>query len=190
MDTQRTLITPDDLEVPETDDALAIEIQREQNAAPKVPKENPARVILPPLLFGGALIGVWYFITYLVLAEDKKFLLKPPHDVVNNAFLEWDVMSEILTATWSSTKVAAIGLAIAAGLGFLLLPVSDAIAKAMGADLAMKSATDAVQVFGGYGYTKEYPVEKLMRDAKLLQIYEGTSQVQRVVIARNYLMRS
>lgn len=67
---------------------------------------------------------------------------------------------------------------------------TSAIAKALGADWAMKSATDAVQVFGGYGYTKEYPVEKLMRDAKLLQIYEGTSQIQRVVIARNYLMRS
>jgi len=44
-----------------------------------------------------------------------------------------------------------------------------------------------VQIFGGYGYTKEYPVEKLMRDAKLLQIYEGTSQIQRMVIARNLL---
>ncbi|MCC6998686.1 MAG: acyl-CoA dehydrogenase family protein [Deltaproteobacteria bacterium] len=58
-------------------------------------------------------------------------------------------------------------------------------AKAYGADAAMRVTTDAVQVFGGYGYTKEYPVEKLMRDAKLLQIYEGTSQIQRVVIARN-----
>ena len=48
-------------------------------------------------------------------------------------------------------------------------------AKAYGADAAMRVATDAVQIFGGYGYTKEYPVEKLMRDAKLLQIYEGTS---------------
>ncbi|MDG2304890.1 MAG: acyl-CoA dehydrogenase family protein [Candidatus Binatia bacterium] len=67
---------------------------------------------------------------------------------------------------------------------------TSAIAKALGADWAMKSAVDAVQVFGGYGYTKEYPVEKLMRDAKLLQIYEGTSQIQRVVIARNYLSRS
>ena len=67
---------------------------------------------------------------------------------------------------------------------------TSAIAKAWGADLAMKSATDAVQVFGGYGYTKEYPVEKLMRDAKLLQIYEGTSQVQRMVIARNFLFRT
>jgi len=60
-------------------------------------------------------------------------------------------------------------------------------AKAYGADAAMRVTTDAVQVFGGYGYTKEYPVEKLMRDAKLLQIYEGTSQIQRMVIARNLL---
>jgi acyl-CoA dehydrogenase len=60
-------------------------------------------------------------------------------------------------------------------------------AKAYGADSAMRVATDAVQIFGGYGYTKEYPVEKLMRDAKLLQIYEGTSQIQRMVIARNIL---
>jgi acyl-CoA dehydrogenase len=60
-------------------------------------------------------------------------------------------------------------------------------AKAFGADAAMRVTTDAVQIFGGYGYTKEYPVEKLMRDAKLLQIYEGTSQIQRVVIARNLL---
>ncbi len=53
---------------------------------------------------------------------------------------------------------------------------SRAYAKAYGADAAMRVATDAVQIFGGYGYTKEYPVEKLMRDAKLLQIYEGTSR--------------
>jgi acyl-CoA dehydrogenase len=60
-------------------------------------------------------------------------------------------------------------------------------AKRFAADMAMKVTTDAVQIFGGYGYTKEYPVEKLMRDAKLIQIYEGTSQVQRVVIARELL---
>ena len=51
----------------------------------------------------------------------------------------------------------------------------------------MKVTTDAVQIFGGYGYMKEYPVEKLMRDAKVLQIYEGTSQIQRLVIARQLL---
>ncbi|RKG64609.1 acyl-CoA dehydrogenase [Corallococcus exercitus] len=57
-------------------------------------------------------------------------------------------------------------------------------AKCFAADMAMKVATDAVQVFGGYGYMKDYPVEKLMRDAKLIQVYEGTSQVQRLVIAK------
>jgi acyl-CoA dehydrogenase len=63
-------------------------------------------------------------------------------------------------------------------------------AKRFAADTAMKVTTDAVQVFGGYGYIKEYPVEKLMRDAKLFQIYEGTSQIQRLVIAREiYLPR-
>jgi len=65
--------------------------------------------------------------------------------------------------------------------------IVSAYAKLYGADSAMKVATDAVQIFGGYGYTKEYPVEKLMRDAKLLQIYEGTSQIQRMVIARHVL---
>lgn len=60
-------------------------------------------------------------------------------------------------------------------------------AKAFSSDNAMKVATDAIQVFGGVGYTKEYPVEKLFRDAKLLQIYEGTSQIQRMVIARGVI---
>jgi acyl-CoA dehydrogenase len=61
-------------------------------------------------------------------------------------------------------------------------------AKRFAADTAMKVTTDAVQVFGGYGYMKEYPVEKLMRDAKLFQIYEGTSQIQRLVIAREIFL--
>jgi acyl-CoA dehydrogenase len=65
--------------------------------------------------------------------------------------------------------------------------VVSSYAKAYGADAAMRVSTDAVQVFGGYGYTRDYPVEKLMRDAKLLQIYEGTSQIQRMVIARHML---
>jgi acyl-CoA dehydrogenase len=64
-----------------------------------------------------------------------------------------------------------------------------AFAKAFAADLAMRVTTDAVQIFGGYGYMKDYPVEKLMRDAKLLQIYEGTSQIQRMVIAKEILLR-
>ena len=62
-------------------------------------------------------------------------------------------------------------------------------AKAFAADVAMRVATDAVQVFGGYGYSQEYPVEKLMRDAKIYQIYEGTSQIQRLIIAKEIFDR-
>lgn len=59
-----------------------------------------------------------------------------------------------------------------------------AVAKAFCADAAMQNATDAVQVFGGNGYSREYPVEKLMRDAKIYQIYEGTTQIQKLIIVR------
>ncbi|MBI2609471.1 MAG: acyl-CoA dehydrogenase family protein [Deltaproteobacteria bacterium] len=61
------------------------------------------------------------------------------------------------------------------------------MAKCFGTDHAMQTTIDAVQIYGGYGYMKDYPVEKLMRDAKLLQIYEGTNQIQRLVIARELL---
>jgi acyl-CoA dehydrogenase len=61
-------------------------------------------------------------------------------------------------------------------------------AKAFAADAAMEITVDAVQIYGGYGFIKEYPVEKLMRDAKIMQLYEGTSQIQRLVIAREVLM--
>ncbi len=64
-----------------------------------------------------------------------------------------------------------------------------AFAKAFAADMAMKVTTDAVQVFGGYGYSEEYPVEKLMRDAKIYQIYEGTSQIQRLIMAKEIFDR-
>mgnify|MGYP002380039252 FL=1 len=64
-----------------------------------------------------------------------------------------------------------------------------AFAKAFAADMAMRVATDAVQVHGGYGYSSEYPVEKLMRDAKIYQIYEGTSQIQRLIIAKEIFER-
>ena len=64
-----------------------------------------------------------------------------------------------------------------------------AYAKLFAADTVMRVTTDAVQIFGGYGYNREYPVEKLMRDAKVYQIYEGTSQIQRMIIARELFRR-
>jgi len=62
-----------------------------------------------------------------------------------------------------------------------------ASAKAFASDVAMQVTTDAVQLFGGAGYTQDFPVERMMRDAKITQIYEGTNQVQRMVIARSLL---
>ena len=64
------------------------------------------------------------------------------------------------------------------------------MAKCFAADAAMKVTVDAVQVFGGYGYTREYPVERYMRDAKIMQIYEGTNQIQRVIVAKALMERS
>lgn len=65
-----------------------------------------------------------------------------------------------------------------------------AMAKVFASDVAMRVTTDAVQVLGGYGYMKEYPVEKMMRDAKITQIYEGTNQIQRNVIALELIKAS
>jgi butyryl-CoA dehydrogenase len=64
------------------------------------------------------------------------------------------------------------------------------MAKCFAADAAMKVTVDAVQIFGGYGYTREYPVERYMRDAKIMQIYEGTNQIQRVIIAKGLMDRA
>jgi alkylation response protein AidB-like acyl-CoA dehydrogenase len=60
-------------------------------------------------------------------------------------------------------------------------------AKLFASDLAVRAATDAVQIHGAYGYSKEYPIERIYRDAKVYQIWEGTSQIQRMVIARHLL---
>src|SRR5262249_12851915 len=62
-----------------------------------------------------------------------------------------------------------------------------AMAKCFATDTAMEVATDAVQIFGGYGFMEDYPIAKFFRDAKILQIYEGTNQIQRIVIARNLI---
>ena len=73
------------------------------------------------------------------------------------------------------------------GAGTGKLTKLSAMAKLYCTDVAMDVTTDAVQVLGGYGYIQEYPVERMMRDAKITQIYEGTNQIQRLVIAREML---
>ena len=64
------------------------------------------------------------------------------------------------------------------------------IAKCLAGDIANKCASDAVQIFGGAGFNSEYPVEKLMRDAKIFQLYEGTAQIQRIIISREHLTKA
>jgi acyl-CoA dehydrogenase len=97
-------------------------------------------------------------------------------------FLIADMATEIEAArllVWQAAWLQARGKAAT---------LQSSFAKRFAADTAMKVTTDAVQIYGGYGYMKEYPVEKLMRDAKLFQIYEGTSQIQRLVIAREIFL--
>ena len=91
-----------------------------------------------------------------------------------------------------ATKVHLVGLATTTRPSLLdqgkRNTLESSHAKRFAADSAMEVTVDAVQVFGGYGFIKEYKVEKLMRDAKILQLYEGTAQIQRLVIARETLL--
>jgi acyl-CoA dehydrogenase len=98
----------------------------------------------------------------------------------------------------TSFKIAQMAMEINAARHFVWLAAwlldegmscgkESAMAKAYGSDVAMKVTTECVQILGGYGYMKDYPVEKLMRDAKLLQIYEGTNEIQRLVISREII---
>lgn len=114
-------------------------------------------------------------------ALERKQFGKPIAEFQGLQFMLADMATEVDAArllTYRSARLVDAGK---------MSSLQSSMAKRFAADMCMKVATDAVQIFGGYGYTKEYPVEKLMRDAKLLQIYEGTSQIQRVVIARELL---
>ena len=76
--------------------------------------------ILPPIVLGSGFVGIWYLLSYGLLEPRRRFLLRPPHEVVQVGFLDWDNFSDILLSLWSSTKVAMIGLVIAICIGFIL----------------------------------------------------------------------
>lgn len=82
-----------------------------------------AENFLPPLLLGAALIGAWYYVSYGLLTPERRFLLRPPHQILQVGFLDWSHFSEILNALWSSTRVALIGLLISICIGFFLATV-------------------------------------------------------------------
>jgi alkylation response protein AidB-like acyl-CoA dehydrogenase len=97
--------------------------------------------------------------------------------------IQW-MLADMATQTEAARAlVYASAREIDAGVSKKTIGKDSAMAKMFASDVAMKVATDAVQIFGGYGYMKEYPIEKFMRDAKITQIYEGTNQIQRNIIA-------
>ena len=116
-------------------------------------------------------------------AQERKTMGKPiaAHQAIS--FMIADMATEIEAARYLVWRA---GFEIDAGRRNTFYA---SMAKRFAADTAMKTATNAVQVHGGYGFSTEYPVEKLMRDAKVFQIYEGTSQIQRLIIGREIFSR-
>jgi acyl-CoA dehydrogenase len=114
-------------------------------------------------------------------AKERKTFGQP---IANHQLVQWMIAEMAIRA--EATRLLYLKAAYNLDSG-VRDPIVSSFAKGFGADAAMQTAVDAVQVFGGNGYVKEYPVEKLMRDAKVLQIYEGTSQIQRIVIAKQLL---
>ncbi|MFE1251981.1 acyl-CoA dehydrogenase [Streptomyces sp. NPDC058735] len=112
--------------------------------------------------------------------KERKQFGKPIADFQGIQFMLADMSMKISAARALTYQAAAASQRVDADLTYL-----GAAAKCFASDVAMEVTTDAVQLLGGYGYTRDYPVERMMRDAKITQIYEGTNQVQRIVIARN-----
>ena len=103
-----------------TDEAPSAGTRQPGVAEPTSRLASLARAIIPPLLFGAFLIGVWYFISYVLLDPSRRFLLEPPHEVLKVGFLDWDNFSEILEKAWVTAKVALTGLIIAIIIGFTM----------------------------------------------------------------------
>ena len=84
---------------------------------------NVAETVLPPLVLAALVIGAWYCVTYLMLAPERRFLLRPPHQVLDKGFLDTEVFGEILQGLWSSTRVAMMGLGVSIILGFFIATI-------------------------------------------------------------------
>ncbi|MEY4373317.1 MAG: hypothetical protein RL219_2086 [Actinomycetota bacterium] len=109
-----------DLGAPETVSAAPAAPDLEVEPVLKLRREALWRIFVPPFLVGAATIGVWYFISYVILEKQRRFLLQPPHLVWKEGFADSDTLSEMMKGLWSSGKVAFWGLVIAILLGFFL----------------------------------------------------------------------
>lgn len=117
--------------------------------------------------------------------QERKQFGKPIGDFQGVQFMLADMAMKLEAARQLTYSAAARSQRISDGGDKEHLTFFGAAAKCFASDVAMEITTDAVQLLGGYGYTRDYPVERMMRDAKITQIYEGTNQVQRIVMARN-----
>jgi NitT/TauT family transport system permease protein len=126
-----------------------------------------ARVVLPPVLLGIALVGFWYFVSYVMLSERRRFLLRPPHEVVEQGFLDRDNFSEILDGLWSSMRVALVGLAIAIVIGVTLAVI-------------MSQAKFAERAIFPYMVTLQ--AIPILAIVPLISFWWGTGQTSRIVV--------
>ncbi|RIQ20605.1 acyl-CoA dehydrogenase family protein [Jiangella rhizosphaerae] len=117
-----------------------------------------------------------------VYVQERQQFGRPIADFQGVQFMLADMAMKVEAARQMVYRAAAASERDEPSLSFL-----GAAAKCFASDVAMQVTTDAVQLFGGYGYTRDYPVERMMRDAKITQIYEGTNQIQRMVMARQLL---
>ena len=136
-------------------------------APPPAAWKRTARVVVPPLLLGIALIGFWYFVSYGLLSERRRFLLRPPHQVIATGFFEWENFSEILGGLWSSTRVAVVGLVIAIVLGMALA-------------VLMSQAKFAERAIFPYMVTLQ--AIPILAIVPLISFWWGTGQTSRVVV--------
>jgi alkylation response protein AidB-like acyl-CoA dehydrogenase len=119
--------------------------------------------------------------------KERRQFGKPVADFQGVQFMLADMAMKLEGARQLTYHAAALSERAMAGEKVPGLTFASAAAKCLASDTAMTVTTDAVQLLGGYGYTRDFPVERMMRDAKITQIYEGTNQIQRVVMARSLL---
>lgn len=123
--------------------------------------------VLPPLVFGIGLVGFWYFVSYVLLDESRRFLLQPPHEVVRVGFLDGENFAEILSGLWSSTKVAAIGLVIAILIGVVLA--------------TLMSQTKLIER-AVFPYAVTLQAIPILAIVPLIQFWFGTDTTSRVIV--------
>ncbi len=126
-----------------------------------------AEVLLPPLVLGTVIVGFWYFVSYLMLDADRRFLLRPPHQVVEVGILDWGNFSEILEGLWSSTRVALIGLWWSICIGFALATVMSQAKIAEPATFPFMVTLQAIPI---------------LAIVPLISFWFGTGQTSRLVV--------